>query len=406
MNSILKELKILMLMNHTILFVDDDPSILNALRRVFLFSDYSVHCAHSGKEGLDILKHHQIDLVISDFRMPEMNGYQFLNETMKVSPLSMRVILSGFMDKDNILKSVINGVAQSYLFKPWDNEQLLAYIQHLFSIYATLKKAAIITQLNLPKQLPAPPQLYVELNTLISENSSLEEITECIEKNPTCCTNILRITNSAVYGMATTNIQKAISFIGLNALRDIVFSTTILDTTETKNNSQLPSDIIEHLIEVNTLFNALYKYFNNTPLSTDLRTLGFFHDIGKVFMCMIFPQPHPSDSSIVALTSESEQELFGIDHALLGAAVLDWWNFPSYAIEVSLFHHNPLHPDVYNKDIIGYIALANTLSDSPTYSTFTETLDPQLLTSLSISEKDLSTCIIELHTNKLYQGTL
>ncbi|MDD1620688.1 MAG: response regulator [Methylococcaceae bacterium] len=108
----------------SLLFVDDEANILKALKRLFRSEDYIVHTAESGAEGLDILEHTPIDLVISDMRMPQMDGAEFLTQVATRWPDTLRILLTGYADLESTVAAVNNGRIYCYCSKPWDDNEL------------------------------------------------------------------------------------------------------------------------------------------------------------------------------------------------------------------------------------------------------------------------------------------
>lgn len=108
-----------------ILFVDDEPSILNSLKRMMRKYEYRCFFAQSGKEGLETLESRSIDLIISDMRMPEMNGAEFLAEVKRRWPFSVRFLLTGHADMDAAIDALNVGGINQYIRKPWDEDALL-----------------------------------------------------------------------------------------------------------------------------------------------------------------------------------------------------------------------------------------------------------------------------------------
>lgn len=112
-----------------LLFVDDEMPILNSLRRVFRNRDkYHVELANSGKEGLEKIQSGEFDVIISDMRMPEMDGAEFLSQASKELPLTVRFLLTGYSDQEATIKAINEGRIQAYISKPWDNEELKVMI--------------------------------------------------------------------------------------------------------------------------------------------------------------------------------------------------------------------------------------------------------------------------------------
>ena len=122
---------------HSILIVDDEESILNAFKRILADEDYEIHTASDGQEGLNKLRAAQkpFSLIISDQRMPVMNGVQFFAAAKDIFPDAVRILLTGYADTDAIIDAINKGGIHLYFTKPWREEELLAHIKQ--SLYKT-----------------------------------------------------------------------------------------------------------------------------------------------------------------------------------------------------------------------------------------------------------------------------
>lgn len=114
----------------TLLLVDDEANILNALRRLLRPLGYRIFTAESGRAGLEILEREQVDLVISDMRMPEMNGAQFLEEVRIRFPDCMRILLTGYADMGSTIAAINRGEIYRYISKPWEDNDLVLAVKH------------------------------------------------------------------------------------------------------------------------------------------------------------------------------------------------------------------------------------------------------------------------------------
>jgi EAL domain-containing protein (putative c-di-GMP-specific phosphodiesterase class I)/CheY-like chemotaxis protein len=116
----------------TLLLVDDEESILSALKRVFRRDGYQVVTATSGARGLELLAQQPIDVIVSDQRMPGMTGIEFLREAKRLYPRTVRMTLSGYTDLQSIIEAVNEGAVYKFLTKPWDDELLRSHVAHAF----------------------------------------------------------------------------------------------------------------------------------------------------------------------------------------------------------------------------------------------------------------------------------
>ncbi|MBK7415097.1 MAG: response regulator [Dechloromonas sp.] len=113
----------------TLLFVDDEPGILSSLRRLFRPHGYRIFIAEGGAAGLEILAQEQIDLVISDMRMPEMDGAAFLKEVRSRWPKVMRILLTGYADITSTVAAINQGEIYRYISKPWDDDEIVTIVR-------------------------------------------------------------------------------------------------------------------------------------------------------------------------------------------------------------------------------------------------------------------------------------
>lgn len=114
---------------HTILCVDDEPSILFSLKRELRDEDYDVIGATGGEEALEIMRKNKVSLVISDQRMPKMTGVELLQKVRELSPDTVRVLLTGHLEIETAVAAINKGEVYRYLFKPWEKEDLLMTVK-------------------------------------------------------------------------------------------------------------------------------------------------------------------------------------------------------------------------------------------------------------------------------------
>jgi len=113
----------------TLLFVDDELNILSSLKRLFRPQGYNIIVATSGPEALALMKEEKIDLVISDMRMPEMSGAEFLEEVAKNWPETIRLLLTGYADMSSTVDAINKGRIYQYISKPWDDHDIKVAVE-------------------------------------------------------------------------------------------------------------------------------------------------------------------------------------------------------------------------------------------------------------------------------------
>ena len=136
-----------------ILFVDDEDNILRSLRRLFMDEEVEVFTASSGAKGLEILAREAgVGVIVSDQRMPEMTGVDFLEKSKTVSPQSIRILLTGYADVNAAIDAINRGGTFRYLNKPWNDDELVQAVKGALQMYRLLAEnkrlAAIVKQQN------------------------------------------------------------------------------------------------------------------------------------------------------------------------------------------------------------------------------------------------------------------
>lgn len=126
--------------HRTLLLVDDESKILSTLKRVLRQDGYTIYSAASAQEGLALLSTHKIQVILSDQRMPEMNGTEFLSRVRDLYPHTIRLVLSGYADLDSITDAINHGAIYKFLTKPWDNEALRADLRAAFRHYESNRR--------------------------------------------------------------------------------------------------------------------------------------------------------------------------------------------------------------------------------------------------------------------------
>jgi len=351
----------------TILFVDDEVNILNALKRLFRNLEFECYYAQNIKEAVKVLfEVDKIDMLITDIKMPEFDGLRVLKLFKQASPDTIRVALSGYASTRSITEAVSKNLAKQYFYKPWKNEELIDYIRKMFLLEEKLKDVNLFEVVHKFEKIKTIPRLFNEVSMAIQKDDSIEEISEMIEKDPAIAANILRISNSAFYAARTGNLQQAIMYIGLNNLKQIILTYEISNFKI--KYFEKSASIWSHSTETNKIFQEIYEKYYNKKIPSVIGTAGLMHDIGKILMLQIFGLSYfdnvlqSQDNTDVLLTREIEH--YEIDHSTLGGYFLNWWSFPLDIIEMTMYHHDPSNPDIINKELVALMCIASQIDSS------------------------------------------
>ena len=165
---------------HTVLCVDDEENILHSLKRLLRKEDYRLLSASSGEKALEILKENYVNLVISDQRMPNMNGTEFLAKVKECYPDAIRIMLTGYTDVDSITESINKGHIYKFFLKPWNDQNLKLEIKQALEQYDLIQDNRKLNE------------------KVFEQNEELKKINENLERMVQERTKELEIQNKAL----------------------------------------------------------------------------------------------------------------------------------------------------------------------------------------------------------------
>jgi len=333
-----------------VLFVDDDPMVLQGLQRTLrpMRSEWSMSFADSGAKALELMDRAPFDVVVSDMRMPHMDGADLLNEVMRRHPGTVRLVLSGHSDRSLIMKSV--GAAHQYLAKPCDPETLKNVIRRttgLNQALANQKLQRLVAKLD---RLPSIPTLYTRITEALQRpDVDLQEVGGLISQDLGMTAEILKVVNSAFFGLASQICTpfEAVQLLGVETVKTLVLVVHIcseyrhvriggVNVDALWNHSYRAASLAREIVLAEKL---------NSKLADEAFAAAILHDIGKLVLATNLPQPCElvmEKRRVRRITlCEAEQEVLGSNHAEVGGYLLGLWGLPPRLVDAVTLHHDP-----------------------------------------------------------------
>jgi putative nucleotidyltransferase with HDIG domain len=351
------------------LIVDDEPLVLSGMKRALRSKQLEVDYAASGFEALEKLKTRPFDIIVTDLRMPEMNGLELLETVSQKFPGVVRVILSGEIEQNRIVKSA--GHAHRFLAKPTDIEQLCDTIRVALAFKDLLGNPHLGEIVFGPNALPSLPLVYHEIMAeLRLENASLKRVGELISQDIAMTAKILQLVNSAFFGLPRhiSDPIQAARLLGLDIMKGLITTTQVFGTF-----AQIKADYlsIEHLTRHSILVARVAKKIaTETKLdrvaTDDAFVACMLHDVGKLILAQNLPDEYgkvvqSADRDKLELW-QAEQREFGTTHAELGAYLLGIWGLPTAIVEAVLLHHRKEKVTIADASVAGIVQIANAIS--------------------------------------------
>lgn len=337
-------------MNRRILFVEDNPVLLQ-LYGLMLTKErdaWEVVTAPDGETALALLARMTFEVIVSDMRMPGMDGIQLMHEVKSRYPGMARIILSGLSDQKEIAECL--GETHQFIAKPFDAKTLKATLTRLFGLETYLRNERLRTLVTRLDTLPSFPTLYVDImSELATENPSLENIAHIVEQDPAMTAKMLQIANSAAFGLArkVNSPYDAVQYVGTGTVRSLALSAHVFsafEKTEIRGLS-LPR-LWEHAIRTASLARSLLRHSGVEPgEAEEAYAAGMLHDIGKMMLAANATAGYQQAVNLAhehgRVLHEAEQEVLGATHAGVGAYLLGLWGLPATIVEAVAFHHHP-----------------------------------------------------------------
>jgi len=372
-------------MKTRILFIDDEPRILQGIQRTLrnMQQEWEMSFVGSGREALDTLSQKTFDVVVSDMRMPGMDGAQLLTEVKKRFPQIARIILSGHSDQEFIMKSV--PIAHQYLAKPCDAEALKSAVMRTCKVRGLVAEDSIKRFLSNIDTLPSLPSLYVEMmEELKSASVCVQKMGEIISKDMGMTAKILQLVNSAFFGLQhhVSSPFQAVTLLGIDNIRALVLSVHIFSHFDSQKLSTISlGRLWDHSFLTANLARAIAKEEDQKRVVIDDSFMvGLLHDVGKPILLLYSPERYQEAQERARgkkiSFSEAEKEIFGVTHCEVGAYLTGLWGLPESIVEGLAFHHDPAACQVQGFGPLLAVHVANVLEQEQAQSDIQEAPSP------------------------------
>lgn len=382
-----------------ILFVDDDPAVLQGLGRMIrsLRQDWELAFASSGREALTTLAGKRFDVIVSDMRMPGMDGAELLAEVMRRHPHMVRIVLSGQAEQETILRTI--GSTHQYLWKPCDPETLRRTLVRACALRGMLAADSLRQLVSRLAVLPSPPALYLAvLEECRSPRASVVRIADIVAQDVAMSAKILHLVNSAFFGRRRriTSPLQAVQLLGLNTVKALMLSTHVFaEFRGATKTAEFVDRLHEHSLTASACARLVAAAERcREEVVDDAAVSALLHDTGELILAANLPDQHEQTLRVAEargiLVSAAEVEVFGATHAAVGAYLLGLWALPDAVVEAVAFHHAPgsCANDRFGPLTITHVAdaLAQELTHGDTSGEVT-TIDEDYLERLGLADR-------------------
>jgi HD-like signal output (HDOD) protein len=361
-----------------VLFVDDEPAILDGLKAVLRPQrhEWDMVFALGGPAGLSEVEGSAFDVVVTDMRMPVIDGAALLTRVKELQPRAVRLVLSGQTDSQTALKTVFT--AHQFLAKPCDAEKLRSVVKRCCDLNELLAGDELRSLAGDVSVLPTAPTTYLAISKALADpNCAIADVARIVEREPALCAKVLQVANSAFFGLPRTvsSVSQAATYLGTLALRDLALA---METMASLQGRQCLPTASHKAFQVNALAVGLLGrrwYGSDRRRADEAFVAGMLRDMGHL---------------VLAASSSPAQS--GVDHhAALSAYLLGLWGIPHPVIEAVAFHEHPQNIEHEGLEVVDVVNLADAVVSGLAPSPFQTppAVDLARLTKLGVSATNI-----------------
>lgn len=377
---------------HSVLFVDDEPKVLQGLERMLrpLRAEWTMSFVGGADEALAALAEHTFDVIVTDLRMPGTNGAELMELVLERHPGVIRFALSGHAEREIVVRAV--RLAHQYLSKPCEGETLREKLGQAVRLRRLMECPRLREITSGLSSLRAVPSLYTAvLAEIESANPSALKVGEIIAQDPGMTAKVLQLINSAFFSMRAhvSDPGRAVQLLGLDTIKALVLSVQVFSTFKGRGCAS-PSAIWEHSTRTARIARELA-----TRLGLDGRglneafTAGLLHDVGKLVLADAMPEYESVLQQGIhdpVRAIDIERETFGASHAEVGAYLFGLWGLPYGIVEAVAWHHRPSESGVDGRCALTAVHAANAIDHELTQPTQAHAaVDDQYLATLGLA---------------------
>jgi len=352
----------------SVLFVDDEPLVLSGLRRMLgQHAEWCPQFAESAEAALQRLEREPYDVLVTDLRMPKMDGLSLLRQTAERFPGVVRIAISGHVEEAMALRAI--PMAHLFLVKPCRREALLGALERAHRVHQLVLDPELREAIGGTTSLPSRPRVYAQLTEALAEpDVSIDEVARIIERDLALSAKLLHIVNCALLAPVhrISNVRAAVTRAGLRRIKFLVLSAEVFQLWRGSLPGWSIDEVFSRSLQVAEL---AMRLLDEEEAREDAFLAGLLHDLGQLVLAGRAPKR--LEQSLAAVQSSGtplprvEQQLYGVGHAEVGAYLLGLWGLPYPIMEAVAYHHRPEAHFEHGLDVASAVMIAALLLEEP-----------------------------------------
>jgi putative nucleotidyltransferase with HDIG domain len=328
-----------------VLFVDDEPRILTALQILLRRNreQWNMAFEEGGQAALARLQAEHFDVIVSDMRMPGIDGAALLKAVRDNYPHMLRIVLSAYTELEFVLRVV--PVSHQFLTKPCEVAVLENAINGACAMQQMIPEEGIRKMVGRINRLASLPSVHSALiAALEAPEATATGVAQVLNQDMAMCAKLLQLVNSSFFQIARRiiSIEEAVIYLGFNMVKSLVLSLEVFQIDKPKLDGFSIDALQRHSL---LTANIAAELLQDKESSEDAFMAGLLHDIGKLIFAQEYPD-HVERLRAQMRTHERpeyclERDIAGVTHAEVGAYLLGLWGLPDSIVRAVANHHMP-----------------------------------------------------------------
>ncbi len=376
-----------------ILFVDDEPKILEGIKSSLYGRrrDWDMEFIVGGARALEAMAGAHFDVLVTDLRMPVVDGIALVTQARTASPDTIRIVLSGYADNDQSQQLVT--LAHRYLSKPCEPKRLEECIERCMALQSLVQSEKLRVKMGPVATLPPMPTTFAALQRALANPAvDAAKVAAIIQKDSAISAKVLQVCNSAFFRLPrrVSSIPQAVAYLGLSTVHSLVLSAELFKPGGAICKSLDVQQLQRHALGVGSIARMLAA---GRAWAEDAFLAGLLHDIGLLLLGRQFKDE--MQCAIMATAAgeplrEAEQKYIGVDHGSAGAYLLGLWGLPYEIVEPVALHEIPTAVSQTSFDVLSAVAIAHALlltirpQDVPHYEATTPAVGDEYLRAIGL----------------------
>jgi HD-like signal output (HDOD) protein/ActR/RegA family two-component response regulator len=350
-----------------ILFVDDDPNVLDGLRDALRprRREWRMTFVNGGEAAIEVLERETVDIVVSDLRMPGIDGATLLTRVASMQPEAVRIVLSGQADPATIGR--VAAVAHRILVKPSPIEEITRILERSCVLLDVTGEVQLIRAAAGACALPSAPETYLAVVEVLGRgDATAAEVAAVVKRDIAISAKVLQLANSGYFGadQPVSSVSAAVALLGHETIQAITLSSGAFQKLAPA--APIPGFSLEQ-VQHRALHVARVAHLlsEDDPATEDAFAAGLLLDIGLLVLASQEPE-YLGDVLLAAERDgrpvhEIELDRKGITHAEIGAHLFALWGLPHTIVEAVAHHHRPLRSPIPAFDTVAVTHIADAL---------------------------------------------